>query len=168
MYSKDSFVFFFQNIPVIHGITIHGISSKAFNAIKTFRLRLRGSRRHNWICRRLTSRAWTSSGPLECTLRALFNAVAPCDLHACRRIGASASCERASERVAAAQSAAVTWPVYTCHSYRITRHYLSNLQRVAPLRYLRFNKLRIGAPAPTLMAFGATVKTCNVQRQFSS
>lgn len=36
---------------------------------KTFRLRLRGSRRHNWTRRRLTSRAWTSSGPLECTLR---------------------------------------------------------------------------------------------------
>lgn len=39
------------------------------SAVKTYRPRLRGSRRHNWIHRRLTSRAWTSSDPLGCTLR---------------------------------------------------------------------------------------------------
>lgn len=39
------------------------------SAVKTFRLRLCSSRRHNWIRKRLTSRAWTSSDPLGCTLR---------------------------------------------------------------------------------------------------
>lgn len=129
-----------SSVSEMHFYASRGSSEESFkmlSAVKTYRPRLRGSRRHNWIHRRLTSRAWTSSDPLGCTLRLCLM-----PLH-------RAICTRAIGECTAA-SAAVTWPVYTCHSYRITRHYLSNLYRVAPLRYLRFNKLQIVAPAPTL------------------
>lgn len=89
-------VFFFH--ISVH-FTIYGISSKAFNvplnAVGTFRLWLRCPWRHNWICRRLTSRAWTSSGPLECALRLCLT---PLHRAICTRAVASARCiVRASE-----------------------------------------------------------------------
>lgn len=87
------------------------------SAVKTFRPRLRGSRWHNWIRRRLTSHAWTSSDPLGCTLRLCL-----IPLH-------RAICTRAIGKCIAASAAVTSGPVYTCHSYRITHHYLSNLQR---------------------------------------
>ena len=68
----------------------------SFSAVKTFRPRLRGSRRHNWIHRRLTSRAWTSSGPLECTLRLCLT---PLHRAICTRAIVSTCLVRASERM---------------------------------------------------------------------